>query len=157
MHAAPDLEIVQAGPGDLELVAPLFDAYRQFYKKPADVEAARRFLFARLSKRESIFFYALHHGKPAGFVHLYPIFSSLSLQRQWILSDLFVWPAARKHGVARALMEHARTFAEESHADRLVLETATDNANAQHLYEALGWKREVEFYTYYQEIKDQAD
>ena len=49
-------EIVQATPADVGDVAPLFDAYRQFYGKAPDVEAARRFLFARLSKEESVLF-----------------------------------------------------------------------------------------------------
>ena len=56
------LEIVHATPADVGEVAPLFDAYRQFYQKPPDVEAARRFLFARLSKGESV----LVSGAPCG-------------------------------------------------------------------------------------------
>ena len=58
------IEIVQATPADVGAVAPLFDAYRQFYKKPSNEEAARRFLFARLSKGESVLFFA-RHGKGA--------------------------------------------------------------------------------------------
>src|SRR5271166_5237538 len=90
-----EMEIVQATPADVGAVAPLFDAYRQFYKRPSNEEAARRFLFARLSKGESVLFYAQHLQTPEGFVHLYPVFSSLNLTRQWILSDLFVVPEAR--------------------------------------------------------------
>ncbi len=150
MYASPPgLEIVRASPADVSVIAPLFDAYRQFYKKPSNEEAARRFLFARLSKAESIFFYATHEERAVGFVHLYPLFSSLSLTRQWILSDLYVNSQARNHGVGRALMEHARTFAVETQAERLVLETATDNTIAQKLYETLGWKREQEFCAYF--------
>lgn len=150
MHiTASGVEIRRAGPADVGVIAPLFDAYRQFYKKVSNEDAARRFLFARLSQGESVFFYACVDGKPAGFVHLYPIFSSLSLARQWILSDLYVFAETRKHGVGRALMEHARHFAIDTQADRLILETAIDNATAQRLYESLGWKREQEFYTYY--------
>jgi GNAT superfamily N-acetyltransferase len=154
MHAPlSTLEILQAGPGDVGVVARLFDSYRQFYKKPSDEEAARRFLFARLSKGESILFYALLEGGPVGFVHLYPLFSSLSLARQWILSDLYVITSARKNGVGRALMEHARAFAVDTQANRLILETAMDNIAAQKLYEGLGWKREQDFYTYYLPVK----
>lgn len=149
----PSLDIHKAGPADVGVIAPLFDAYRQFYKKPSDQEAARRFLFARLSKAESVCFYAALGAEPVGLVHLYPIFSSLSLARQWILADLYVAPDARKHGVGRALIDHAREFAVETQADRLILETATDNVAAQRLYEGLGWKREQEFYTYYLSIE----
>ena len=60
-------EIVQATPADVGDVAPLFDAYRQFYGKPPDEEAARRFLFARLSKAESVLFLA-RHGARGGWL-----------------------------------------------------------------------------------------
>jgi len=143
------LEIVHATPADVGEVAPLFDAYRQFYHKPPDLEAARRFLFARLSKGESVLFLARHDGQLVGFVQLYPIFSSVALMRQWILNDLYVIPAARKRGVGRALVERARELAEATRANCLTLETAVDNIPAQRLYESLGWKREQEFFRYY--------
>lgn len=146
---ALQIEVVQATPADVGVVAPLFDAYRQFYKKPSNQEAARRFLFARLSKGESVLFLALHQRDAVGFVHLYPVFSSTNLTRQWILNDLYVVPDARKHGVANALMDRARQFAESTQADGLMLETATGNLTAQRLYERLGWKRDEEFYRYF--------
>jgi len=147
--SAGPTEIVQATPADVGAVAPLFDAYRQFYGKPPDIEAARRFLFARLSKDESVMFIARVEGKMAGFVNLYPVFSSVNLTRQWILNDLFVAPEARKLGVGRALMERARNLAEATQANGLALETAIDNQAAQKLYEGLGWKRDEEFYRYF--------
>jgi ribosomal protein S18 acetylase RimI-like enzyme len=142
------MEILQATPADVGDVASLFDAYRQFYGKPPDVEAARRFLFARLSKDESVLFIARVEGKPAGFVNLYPVFSSVNLTRQWILNDIFVAPEARKLGVGRALMERARRLAEATQANGLTLETAIDNHTSQKLYESLGWKRDEDFYRY---------
>jgi ribosomal protein S18 acetylase RimI-like enzyme len=146
---ALEIKIVQATPADVGAVAPLFDAYRQFYKKASNEEAARRFLFARLSKGESVLFYALHGQVPVGLVHLYPVFSSLNLTRQWILSDLYVTPDGRRHGVGHSLMDRARQFAEVTQADGLMLETATDNHAAQRLYARLGWKRDEEFYRYF--------
>jgi len=143
------LDVVRATPADVGEVAPLFDAYRQFYGKPPDMEAARRFLFARLSKEESVLFMARLEGKVAGFVNLYPVFSSVNLTRQWILNDLFVAPEARKFGVGRALTERARRLAEATQANGLTLETAIDNRAAQRLYESLGWKRDEEFYRYF--------
>jgi len=141
-------EIVQATPADVGDVAPLFDAYRQFYGKPPDVEAARRFLFARLSKGESALYLAWLEGKVVGFVNLYPVFSSVNLTRQWILNDLFVAPEARQLGAGRALMKRAHQLAEDTQANSLTLETAIDNHAAQKLYESLGWKRDTEFYRY---------
>ncbi len=144
-----NFEIVHATPADVGDVAPLFDAYRQFYHKPPDVEAARRFLFARLSKGESVIFLARQGGGTVGFVQLYPVFSSVGLTRQWILNDLYVVPEARKHGVGRALVQQARELAEATRANCLTLETTADNVPAQRLYESLGWKRDQEFYRYY--------
>src|SRR5580658_2803847 len=79
------LEIVSATPAEVGEVAPLFDAYRQFYRKLSDVEAARRFLFARLSKGESVLFLARHERRAVGFVHLLFAFSSIDLRRLRIL------------------------------------------------------------------------
>jgi ribosomal protein S18 acetylase RimI-like enzyme len=146
---ALEIEITQATPADVGAAAPLFDAYRQFYKKPPNEEAARRFLFARLSKGESVLFLARVENTVVGFVHLYPVFSSTNLTRQWILNDLFVRPEARTQGVAHALMNRAHQFAESTQADGLTLETAADNHPAQRLYERLGWKRDEQFYRYF--------
>lgn len=142
------LEIMAATPADVGELAPLFDAYRRFYHQPPDVEAARRFLFARLSKGESVLFLARHEGRLVAFVHLYPAFSSIQLRRVWILNDLYVAPEARKLGIGRALTERARELGEATRANCLTLETASDNLPAQRLYESLGWKREQEFYRY---------
>jgi len=145
-------EILQATPADVGEVAPLFDLYRQFYGKAPNEEAARRFLFARLSKGESVVYFARHEGKAVAFVQLYPAFSSINLTRQWILNDLFVLAEARKLGYGRALTERAHRLAEETRANGLVLETAVSNQAAQRLYESLGWKRDEEFYRYYLKI-----
>jgi GNAT superfamily N-acetyltransferase len=139
MPAAP--ELIRATLDHLDQLAPLFDGYRQFYKQPADPEAGRQFLAERLDNDESVIFLALVDGQPAGFTQLYPSFSSVSLRRLWILNDLFVAPAARGHGVGAALLTRARAWAEETWAKGLVLETAIDNP-AQHLYEAMGWRRD---------------
>jgi len=146
------LRIVKANARHLRLAVPLFDAYRQFYKKKSDLKAARGFLKRRLKNRESALFLAFLDGrrriKPAGLVHLYPTFSSLTLRRQWILSDLFVIPESRGRRVGEALMNRARQLAEKTDADALILETATGNLTAQKLYERLGYRRDQEFYRY---------
>jgi ribosomal protein S18 acetylase RimI-like enzyme len=148
-HEVIQHEVQQATPADVGEIAPLFDLYRQFYGKQPNEEAARRFLFARLSKEESIVFYARHDGVPVAFLQLYPVFSSVSLARQWILNDLYVRPEVRKHGYGRALVERAHQLAQETQANSLMLETAVTNEAAQKLYESLGWKRDNEFFRYY--------
>ncbi len=147
--AATVHEVLQASPADVGEIAPLFDLYRQFYGRSPNEEAARRFLFARLSKGESVVFYARHEQRAVAFLQLYPAYSSVNLARQWILNDLFVLSEARKLGYGRALVERAHRLAEDTQANGLVLETAATNVAAQRLYESLGWKRDEEFYRYY--------
>ena len=149
---ANSLKIIRAEVWHAELVAPLFDAYRQFYKQPGDHSGAHRFITDRLKANESVVFLATLErdgaSKAVGFVQLYPAFSSISMKRLWILNDLFVMPEARKQGVGAALMESARQLALATAAKELILETAIDNHSAQSLYEKLGYKRDVEFHRY---------
>jgi len=39
---------------DLEVIAPLFDAYRQFYEKPSDLALAKSFIGNRLQSNVSV-------------------------------------------------------------------------------------------------------
>ena len=119
-----------------------------FYGQASDSEAARDFLAARLSRGESVIFLALLDREPAGFTQLYPSFSSVSLQKLWILNDLFVTPKARRKAVAGALLGRAHEYARETGAKGLTLQTATDNRSAQALYEAHGWQKDMGFLTY---------
>ena len=146
--AASSVRIVRAAAKDADRVAPLFDAYRQFYKQKSEPAAARAFITDRLKRGESVIFVALSGEKAVGFVQLYPCFSSTAMKRMWILNDLFVTPEARRGGAARVLMERARQWAVETKADGLWLETAVNNHPAQRLYESLGWKRDNDFYRY---------
>lgn len=133
---------------DVDRVAPLFDAYRQFYGLAPDLTLARWFLRERLSRGESVVLLAEGDGGALGFVQMYPTFSSLRAARTFVLYDLFVGPAARQHGVGRRLMQAAAEEARARGAVSLVLSTARTNAPAQRLYESLGWVRDDEFYEY---------
>lgn len=144
----PAFQIVRAGAEHVTQLAPLFDAYRQFYQLPSDLPRARAYLLERLSRGEAVAFLAVEGSTALGFTLLYPSFSSLSMKPLWILNDLYVAPEGRRTGVARALMAAARQLAVETKAVGLTLETATDNHPAQRLYDQLGWKRETEFYHY---------
>jgi ribosomal protein S18 acetylase RimI-like enzyme len=141
--------VIRAKLKHVQIVAPLFDAYRQFYNQPSDLQRAYDYLYTRVSKDESVIFVAVKGATALGFTQLYPTFSSISLKSQWILNDLYVDSSARQLGVATALMEQARAFAIETQAKGLMLQTATDNKAAQALYEKLGWKNDTEFFTYY--------
>ena len=83
-----------------------------------------------------------------GFTQLYPTFESLQMKPIWVLYDIYVKPAARRQGVARALMVRARDFALASGAVGMTLATAVNNKPAQALYESLGWVRDEDFFYY---------
>ncbi len=135
---------------DLDAVAPLFDAYRQFYRQPSDLEQSRAFLRDRFAHHESVILFATDvDGAALGFTQLYPLFSSVRCIRTYLLNDLFVAPTARKHGVGAYLLTAAADFARANGRAALSLSTAVDNTTAQKLYESLGWKRDTGFYEYH--------
>ena len=137
-------------------MALLFDAYRQFYEQPSDVAAAEKFLGDRLDREESVAFIAEDGGKAVGFMQLYPLFSSISLGRVYVLNDLFVAPDARRKGVGVLLLATARSWGDREGAHYLELSTAVDNP-AQHLYEAHGWVPDLEFLHYELPVRKRSD
>lgn len=149
-----EIRVREAAEGDVGRLAPLFDAYRQFYGLPSDLELSTRFLKARLARRESLLFVAEGGtGTISGFAQVYPSFSSLAAAPAWILYDLFVTPADRKMGVGRLLLESVRRSAEAAGVAEVVLSTAHTNVNAQKLYESMGYRRDMEFATYILKLK----
>jgi len=137
------LEIIEAGVEQLDEVVELFDQYRQFYGQESDIAGAKAFLTARLTEGESVVLLATQNGagsETVGFVQLYPTFSSISLQRMWILNDLFVAPDTRSRGIGRLLIERCFELAKATGAKGVVLETMKDNLRAKALYESLGFE-----------------
>ncbi len=135
--------IIQAAPSHLESLVPLFDAYRVFYGQPSEPSRCRDFLAGRMENQDSVVYLAVdgNTGDALGFVQLYPLFSSVSMQRLWILNDLFVLSEARRRGVASALIGQCYTLAKQTGAKGLQLETGTNNHTAQRLYERVGFTR----------------
>ncbi|MBZ5859047.1 GNAT family N-acetyltransferase [Flavihumibacter profundi] len=131
---------------DLAAVAFLFDQYRQFYNQLPDLDKARAFLKERLEKNESVILVAMENGEFLGFTQLYPIFSSVSLSRTWLLNDLFVSPEQRGKGIGSMLLDAAKEIGRHSNAKWILLETAEDNTIAQSVYEKNGWIRETDRY-----------
>jgi ribosomal protein S18 acetylase RimI-like enzyme len=144
------ITVRRAHPADVEPLVALFEGYRAFYKCEPNPKAARVFLEQRLDRGESTVFIAIDETKRtgAGFVQLYPVFSSLQLKPAWILNDLFVDPAYRGQHLSRRLMDAARDFAVGTGAATVTLETAKDNTVARALYESLGYKPEQHFLQY---------
>lgn len=143
------MKITKATTADLTELTKLFDGYRVFYKQKSNLEAAKKFLKERLEKEESIILIALDDdGNGLGFTQLYPTFSSVSMQRFYILNDLYVLSTLRGQGIGESLLNAAKALAKANKWKGLALETATDNP-AQKLYERLGWERSDDFYHYF--------
>ncbi|MFD1136612.1 GNAT family N-acetyltransferase [Paenibacillus urinalis] len=142
---------VQATIHDLDDLVPLFDSYRVFYGQSSNSEGARAFLFNRFNHAESVIFIAraVSDGQAAGFAQLYPTFSSISMQRSWVLNDLYVMEAHRREGIADLLLQQVREFATTTQAKGIALSTAPDNKAARTLYEKHGYVIDDEYYSYF--------
>ncbi|MEX3745852.1 MULTISPECIES: GNAT family N-acetyltransferase [Lysinibacillus] len=136
------MEILQATMNELEELTVLFDEYRQFYGIESDVSSAKAFLQLRMALKESIIFVVVENGNTIGFAQLYPTFSSIALQRAYILNDIYVKEDARGLGVGKALMEKVFQYCEQQYARYVTLQTATDNVHARKLYENLNMKQD---------------
>ena len=144
------MQVLTATATDLDDLTRLFGGYLEFYQVPRPAGEIRAFLLERLARGDSRLLIARDSQAVAqGFVQLYPLHASLALRSSWLLSDLYVTPAARGQGVGEALMNAARAHAEATGACGLQLETARDNHAAPALYERLGYVRDEVYYTYW--------
>ncbi len=134
---------------DAEQVARLFDLYRCFYGRESDLSESAGFISERLKNNDSVIFIVeTDDGTLAGFTQLYPIFSSLSAKKAWVLNDLFVCHEFRYQGVASKLIQQSLAFCQNSGAEWVSLQTATDNFTAQQLYQKLGFIQDTQFLSY---------
>jgi ribosomal protein S18 acetylase RimI-like enzyme len=151
MTMSSNLEVRQATVEDVNDLAGLFNLYRIFYGQESDEDQARLFLFERMVHRESVIFIVRvkESKKMIGFAQLYPTFSSISIQRSWVLNDLFVLEEYRRQGIAQCLLDEAKKYASLTRAKGIGLSTAKDNESAQRLYKRNGYKKNDLFYQYY--------
>ena len=152
MNSAATVRLAKAP--DLDQLADLFDQYRQFYDCPPDLGAARAWLAQNLKTGRSTIFAADNGSQLLGFTQLYPALCSVDLVDYFVLYDLYVIEAARRHGIARALMNAASEWAKTQGAARLDLETARDNTPGQALYRELGYKLDEVFLKFSLELGD---
>ncbi|MFT7110460.1 MAG: ribosomal protein S18 acetylase RimI-like enzyme [Psychrobacter glaciei] len=147
------MNIITANTSHISHIALLFDAYRVFYQQATDLKGATDFISNNLEHGQSTIFLAQDDkGESLGFVQLYPSWESVTMSKRWVLYDLYVCPKGRKQGIATLLMNRAKRLAQATQAKYITLETATDNKNAQALYESLGYIQDNEFLTYSLEI-----
>ena len=145
------MRIIQASLEHLDLIAPLFVKYREFYGELPFPDSSRAFLEKRLRRKESVIYLALPDDddkRLLGFCQLYPSFSSLSLKRVWILNDIYVAEDARRQLVADHLLKSAKKMAKETQAVRMRVSTSANNDIAQKTYESIGFREDTEFKNY---------
>lgn len=125
---------------DLESVSDLLNKYRIFYSKESDIESCKKFIKDRYDNNESKIFVADNGEELVGFVQIYPSFSTVSLQRAYILNDLYVSSNNRTGGVGRQLIEKTFEYARQNNARYVTLETGIDNTKAQSLYKMMNMR-----------------
>lgn len=133
---------------DVPIVAPLFNAYREFYGQTSDLDGASHCISNNLALGRSTIFICEEENAAVGFTQLYPAFCSVEMKPFYVLYDLFVVPTKRTHGVGSSLLKHAHTWAKSQGACRVDLETAHTNTAAQSVYERLGYQLDTEFRKY---------
>ncbi|MBM9591181.1 GNAT family N-acetyltransferase [Leptospira sp. 201903075] len=145
------MKIRQANYKDISKLSGIFDEYRQFYGQSSNLTGAARYLQDRAEHGQSIIFLAEDpkSGEIAGFTQLYPVFSSISMQRSYILNDLFVKKEFRKQGIAKQLIVEAKSFTKTNSGKGLELSTSTHNKEARALYAQEGFEQETEFLSYF--------
>ena len=131
--------ITRATHSHLKELAVLFDAYRVFYEQERDLKSAEKFIAERINKEESVIFIAQSKGKLVGFTQLYPLFSSVSMQRSWLLNDLFVDKNQRGKGISKMLINAAKKHTIQTKAKGLSLETDKGNLVGNNLYPTVGF------------------
>lgn len=144
--------ISNAGILDLDDLAPLFTAYRQFYIDTSlryasysqDSAEARAFLSQRLMQSDSrLYLVRDTAGKAIGFTQVFESFSSMSLCRCWVLNDLFVLPELRGQKIGAGLLAHVEREAKAIGVGMLTMQTSPENVNAHRLYQKMGYQREM--------------
>ena len=150
------VKISAATKADVQALAHLFDAYRQFYQYPSDLVLANAYIAERIENAESVILLAQDaSGEVLGFCQLYPTFCSLEAKPIYALYDLYVAPVARGAGIGNLLLLAAEQNARAHGMCRMDLTTAKTNLPAQAAYEALGWVRDELYFTYSKAVTSQ--
>jgi ribosomal protein S18 acetylase RimI-like enzyme len=124
---------------EITALAEVFDRYREHYGEQPDPARTAAWLEANLAGGRLDAFAAEADGEIAGFATVVAMPASLGLASFWQIRDLFVAPAHRRRGVARALIEAVREAATAAGATRLSLVTEADNEAALELYSRSGY------------------
>lgn len=127
-------------PVELDAVAAVLDGYRQHYGQEAAPARTRDWLASQVGRRVLGVFVARLEGATVGVATTYVAPATHLLGHVWQLRDLYVVPAARRHGVGAALVTSVRDAATADGAVRLSLQTEPGNGAALRLYQGLGFQ-----------------
>lgn len=135
------MQVRKATHSDLDQLVELFNGYRVFYRKEADLVGARAFLTERMDAGDSeIYVCEVQGGTLAGFTQLYPLFTSTRMGRIWLLNDLFVHPDHRGQGHSVRLIDRAKQLVRDTGAYGMFLETERSNDIGNSLYPRVGMR-----------------
>ena len=134
---------------DQERWAAMFRAYATFYETSVDASAMAT-VWAWIHDEEAAFWCAIAEtasGESVGFTQFQAMRRSLSGGQVCHLSDLFVEPASRGHGIGRALIDHVRDFAARREMPSVRWLTQEYNHEARRLYDSYQPRTDFILYT----------
>ena len=133
------LSIDPVANADLPELMPMLRTYCDFYRvDPPDDRLLALATALIENPDEGVQLIARGDGTPLGFATIYWTWQTLHAGRVGVLNDLYVQAEARGSGTGRALIERGLQLCRERGAQKLVWETAPDNATAQRLYDGIG-------------------
>jgi GNAT superfamily N-acetyltransferase len=124
---------------DLPELMPMMRGYCDFYRVDPSDDRLLALVNALIENPdEGVQLIARGDGAPLGFATIYWSWQTLYAARVGVLNDLYVESAARGTGTGRALIDRGLALCRDRGAEKLVWETAPDNATAQRLYDGIG-------------------
>ena len=145
-------EIKLASIINIEELNNLFEQYLNLYQIKSLGENSKQFLTQRLKNKDSIIYIVFENQIAAGFVQLYPSFSSMAMKPIWVLNDLFISPNYRRNGLAKKLIAEVENQAKKNKIFSIKLATAINNLEANQLYLSLDYLINDQFTFYSKRI-----
>lgn len=141
--------IIGAGVNNLKEASHLFNEYRIFYDQKSNIKECHNFLLERLNNNQSLIYLGTIDDKAVAFMQLYQGFSSIGLEKYFILNDLYVDKNYRGNNIGKMMVKKALEISIQSNISKIILQTAKDNKIAQNLYRSLGFIEDQEFLSFY--------
>jgi GNAT superfamily N-acetyltransferase len=137
------MTVIKATISHLEILVPLFDSYRVFYRQKSDYDSVREFLNKRFNKQDSIIYLAFIDDVAVGFTQLYFLLSSVSMKPMYVLNDLYIDPEYRNKSIGTSLINKAKSLCKEKNYKGIIIQTENHNP-AQHLYQREGFVKDAD-------------